>query len=390
MTPEAAHADRLQAVREAAGEWFRSGWINDAALRRIHEAYSDDRVRAGISFRILFFILTLCALQGAMGLLYMLTRSSLGIGVLALAAGVACAFVTDYMTGPLKRRQGGTEAAVSLFAVVQLTVAVVVVNHEAGLWSFETRVMLDLLWAAFLSLAAAWRWGYWPYGALASLLFFAGVSRLPFGRLMWLLIPLMLWRLLLGECDSPHLPPALRRCSAAILTVCILAFYAAVNVYSLDHRVVEFDLLFANPAPLPIVRWLSIALTCTVPGMVVWVGVRDRRRLFLNLGFLLGFASLVTLRQYVHLAPLWLVLVAGGLALIAAAALLKRLLDSAKDGTRGGFTAAPLHEDPRKQRALEVLASVATLTPESKPFSDKSGFQGKGGEFGGGGASGDF
>ncbi len=390
MTPEAAHADRMQAVREAAGEWFRSGWIDDAALRRIHETYPDDRVRAGISFRILFFVLTLCALQGAMGLLYMLTRSAAGGSALALAAGTACVFVTDYMTGPLKRRQGGIEAAVSVFAVVQLLVAVVVVNHEAGLWSSDTRVMLDLMWAALLCLAAAWRWGYWPYSALASLLFFAGVSRLPFGRLLWLLVPLILWRLLLEGCDSPQLPPALRKCSAAFLTVCILAFYMAANLYSLDHHVVEFDLSFANPAPLSIVRWLSILLTCAVPVLVVWIGVRHRRRLLLNLGFFLGIASLVTLRQYVHLAPLWLVLVAGGLALLAAAALLKRLLDSAVGGTRSGFTAAQLLEDPKKQRAVEVLASVATLTPESKPLSDKSGFQGKGGEFGGGGASGNF
>ncbi len=120
------------------------------------------------------------------------------------------------------------------------------------------------------------------------------------------------------------------------------------------------------------------------------IGIRERRRLFLNLGFLLGIASLVTLRQYVHLAPLWLVLAVGGLTLIVIAGLLKRLLDSAKGRERGGFTAAQLLENPEKQRALEVLANVAILTPESKPASEKTGFPGRGGEFGGGGASGEF
>jgi len=390
MRPDVARADRMHAVREAAGEWFRSGWIDEAARRRIEETYPDDRVRAGITFRILFFVLTLCALQGAMGILYMLTRTALGFGALALVGGAACAFLTEHMTGTLKRRQGGIEAAVSVFAVAQLIAAVVVVNHDARLWSSETRVTLDLLWAALLCLAAAWRWGYWPYSALGALLFFASVSRLPFGRMLWMLIAIILWPWLSAGCDTPHLPPSLRKCAAAFLTVCILALYAAVNVYSLDNHFVEFDLMFAKPAPGLIARRLSIALTTAVPVIVLLLGIRGRRRLFLNLGFLLGIASLLTLRQYFHLAPMWLVLVAGGLVLIAIAVLLKRLLDSAKGGERGGFTAALLLENPKKQRALEVLASVAILTPESKPASTKSEFQGGGGKFGGGGASGDF
>jgi hypothetical protein len=294
------------------------------------------------------------------------------------------------MTGPLKRRQGGIEAAFSVFAVAQLIAAVVLINHNAWRWSFETKLTLDLLWAAFLCLAAAWRWGYWPYSALAALLFFMSVSRLPFGRMMWILIPIVLYRWLSSSCDSSHLPPALRKCAAAFLTVCILTFYAAGNVYSLDHHLVEFDLYFAESAPGSALRWVSIAFTAIVPIIVLGLGVRSRRRLFLNLGFLLGIVSLITVRQYVHLAPLWLALTAGGLVLMAITVLLNRLLDSGKGGERGGFTARLLLEDPKKQRALEVLASVAILTPESKPASAKSGFQGGGGEFGGGGASGDF
>lgn len=390
MRSDAAKADRMQAVREAARDWFRAGWIDESALQQIEGAYPDDRVRAGIAFRILFFVITLCALQGAAVLLYMLTRRPQEVGVLALIAGVAGVFLTDYMAGALKRRQGGIEAAFSVFAVMQLVLAMALINHDAWQGSFEAKLTLDLSWAALLCLAAAWRWGYWPYSAVAALLLFLSVSRLPYGRLLWILIPLILYRWLTAGCDSPRLPPALRKCSAAFLTVCVLAFYAAGNLYSLDHHIVEFDRIFAKPAPDSTARWLAIALTATVPVVILYLGIRQRRRLFLNLGLLLGIVSLVTVRQYAHLAPLWLALTAGGLVLIVSALLLKRLLDSGKNTTRGGFTARQLLEDPKKQRALEVLASVAILTPETKPAQVKSEFQGKGGEFGGGGASGDF
>lgn len=390
MKPDAAKADRMQAVREAARDWFRAGWIDESALRQIEGIYPDDRVRAGITFRILFFVITLCALQGAAVLLYMLTRRPHEVGLLALIAGAAGVFLTEYMQGALRRRQGGIEAAFSTFAVLQLVLAMALINHDAWQGSFESKLTLDLLWAAALCLAAAWRWGYWPYSAVAALLFFLGASHLPYGRLLWILIPILLYRWLSAGCDSPQLPPALRKCSAAFLTVCVLAFYAAGNVYSLDHHIVEFNRMFAPPAPGSAVRWLAIACTAVVPVVVLSIGTRHRRRLFLNLGFLLGIVSLVTVRQYAHLVPPWLALAGGGLVFIVGTLLLKRFLDSGRNGARGGFTAGQLLEDPKKQRALEVLASVAILTPEPKPAQAKSEFQGKGGEFGGGGASGEF
>jgi uncharacterized membrane protein YgcG len=105
---------------------------------------------------------------------------------------------------------------------------------------------------------------------------------------------------------------------------------------------------------------------------------------------LLGIASIVTVRQYAHLMPLWLALAGGGLVFIVGTLLLKRFLDSGRGGARSGLTARQLLEDPKKQRALEVLASVAVLTPEPRTDPAKAEFQGKGGEFGGGGASGEF
>ncbi len=390
MRADAALADRRQAVREAAAGWLRLRWIDETVWQAIVDGYPDDRVRVGVTFRILFFILTLCALMGALAVAHLLLKQMLGESGLALAAGVGSACLMEYMVGPLKRRQGGIEAAVSVFAVGLLIIAVVMLDQYSWGVSFERKHALELLWAALLCLAASWRWGYWPYSAVSVFLFFVGMGCLPYGRLWWILVPVILYRWLSAGCDSARLPPALRKSSAALLTGCILAFYAAINIYSVDNHLIEFYGSFPRPAPGFLVRFLSIALSAVVPIVVLLIGVKARRRLFLHLGFLIGIGSLVTLRQYIHVAPLWFVLVAGGFALLALGFTLNRILDAGKGKQLGGFTADRLLENPKQLRALEVVASMTTLTPEARSAPAKTEFHGAGGKFGGGGASGEF
>jgi hypothetical protein len=105
-------------------------------------------------------------------------------------------------------------------------------------------------------------------------------------------------------------------------------------------------------------------------------------------------ASAVTLRHFVAIAPLWEILVAVGVIVLAKALLLQRWLGSGRGQERGGFTARPLFEG-RLERTAEVVAALASLTPEARPVPavsapDAGGLKPGGGEFGGGGASGEF
>ena len=91
-----------------------------------------------------------------------------------------------------------------------------------------------------------------------------------------------------------------------------------------------------------------------------------------------------------HLAPLWVVLVAAGAALILGALWLNRRLRLAPDGERAGFTAAALSSSG-KTGNLTVAAVVAGMAPGAQPDPARQGdFSGGGGRFGGGGASGEF
>ena len=137
-------------------------------------------------------------------------------------------------------------------------------------------------------------------------------------------------------------------------------------------------------------RWLSIAATVLVPAIYLAIGLRSRRWVFLILGIATAAASLVTLRWYVHLAPLWVVLTLSGAALVAAVFALRRYLDSGPGQERYGYTAEPLFEDAGRRRMLEAGAAVLSLSPEARPVHEEPKFSGGGGSFGGGGASSDF
>ena len=107
-------------------------------------------------------------------------------------------------------------------------------------------------------------------------------------------------------------------------------------------------------------------------------------------GIVAAALSLATIRFYVHVAPLWVVLAASGAALAGASLLLERWLKAGREGERHGFTAAPLLDEGRRERLLPVAAALA-LAPEARTLPDEQpGIAGRGGAFGGGGADGSF
>jgi hypothetical protein len=390
MNLDAALADRRQCVRDSGREWLQAKWIDENAFKRIEELYLDDRVRVGLAFRILFFILTFAAAMGLMAAFYSLTiDSTLSVTVLAFFAGIACWLITGYLAGPKKRRQGGIEAAFSLAAILNLAVGIALILFEHYRIHIDLGLLLFLFLIAMVCFAAAWIWGYWPYAALSAALLFVAILSPKDGRFLCIVVAGALYPWLLKRSDSAQLPPSLRKCTTAFLAVAILALYAAINVYLLDQNAFSgffFPLQPRESFP----RWLAIILTAAVPVLIWITGILQRRRLFLLLGFGLTVLSLVTLRMYVHVAPPWLVLAGSGVLLLAVTSIIRRFLDSGLNGERAGFTAASLAEPEGKHRGLQILASVATMTPSAAPATEDTQFHGEGGKFGGGGASGNF
>lgn len=388
MRKDAEEADRRADVRAAARSWQRAGVIDRNAMEAIVSEYADDRSRVGPAFRVLLFLFTLVA-AGAAFALFVINDAPMG-GLLSFSA-LASIALTEIQIGTMRRSGAGSEEATALLSLG--------FSFATLVWTFDrmgagVAWRLLLLATALLAAAAAWRWGMSVFGAISAACLFPLFD----SRAGWILLAAVLAPPLVALSVAPVLAPSQRRSADAALVVALVGLYVAVHLGSYDVWLIERGTSFLGLHPHAAHagessgRWgrpLFAAATALVPVVVLVAGIRWRRPLLLRMGLVLGVASLVTLRFYVHLAPLWVILtVSGGLAIVAGL-LLHRHLRSGRAGERYGFTAEPLFGSGSGAGALEVGLS-ASLAPGASPPPGGPGFRGGGGEFGGGGATGSY
>ncbi len=167
----------------------------------------------------------------------------------------------------------------------------------------------------------------------------------------------------------------------------LAAVYAGINVYSLDKHLVEDLGRWTWTREMPsrgLLALLALATAVMPPAVLAW-GLLSRRVFLIDTGIIFAALSLVTLRHYVHLAPLWVVLTLSGAALVVLALAVERRLRRAPGGEIAGFTADPLFSDERRRRAIEIIPVAATFTATPGQTVEDKGIGG-GGLFGGGGA----
>jgi hypothetical protein len=235
----------------------------------------------------------------------------------------------------------------------------------------------------------AWRWGNPVFAALSAVSLFIFLGRVTHGRLLWVLVGAALAVLASRRLDEAGWAPSHRRSAMILVIAGLAAVYGAVNVYSLDQHLVEDLPLgrfpWSRPTPPRSLLVLSALATAVMPPAVLAWGLRSRRAVIIDTGIVLTALSLVTLRHYVHLAPLWVVLTLSGAALVVLALAVERMLRRATGGELAGFTAEPLFADERRMHALEVVPVAAAFTAAPAQAAEDKGL-GRGGRFGGGGA----
>jgi len=312
------------------------------------------------------------------------------VGGLLLFFGISLLAVTGSLIEPMRRAHSGIEDATLLAGLGYLIGFAGWFSDTQLHWSDELATGAALLVGAFLLAGAALWWDYPIYAGAAMAALLGSLTVVPGGRWGWIALPLLAAPFLVRGAEAARLPPAQRTSCLAALGVALAGLYVAVNLVSYDQRWVELHDLFGSTEGPRRFRLLFMAATAIVPIVYLILGLRSRRYVFLVLGAATGIASLATLRFYVHLAPLWVVLTLSGALLMTAVFVLRRYLDSGLGKERHGFTAEPLFEDPGRRRILEAGAAVLSLSPQARPLHEEPKFTGGGGEFGGGGASSDF
>jgi hypothetical protein len=389
MRPEAIGWERAAEVDSAARGWRRAGAIDEATHQRIREAFPDPCVTPGAVWRVLtggmVAAIVLCTFAAAaLGL----WRSSTAMQILLLLWGAACLVATEVLEASPRSARRGAAGATSVLGVGFFLLGLGLVLVESVRLHGDDAIDLLLVAAVLTCGLAAWRWGSPLFAGLGGVVLFCSLARLPHGRILWLLTGAALTGLAAWGLDEVRLAPS-HRIGATVLTVVgIGAVYAAANVYSLDEASLEH---LARLAPgredLPRgARLAAAAATALLPLAVLAWGLRSRRTFLLDTGIVLLALSLVTVRQYVHLAPLWVVLILAGALLVVLALAVERALRRARSGEIAGFTADPLFSDERRQQVLQIVPVVTAFTPEARAPAPDPGFAGEGGRFGGGGA----
>jgi hypothetical protein len=387
-----ADLSRVEEVRDSARGWKSAGAIDETTLGAIEAAYPDPRVRLHGFWRVLVFVLVSVIVNA----LYFFVQSGSSLFVLSLVFGALLAGATEALRG--SRYSGtGADAATSFWTVTYLLVAAGDALFRGHGMREQAAITAMIAVGVLVGAIAACRWGFWLYAACAAAAAFALIARAPYGRLSWILLGAAAMALLRPRLDTPALPPDLRRCAAAVFAVAGAAIYAAVNLFSVDQRLVEMiqghGAGFEPSAAPPSSSWrlLSKVATALLPVIYLAWGVRARRRILLALGLLTAALSAATLRYYVHLAPIWEVLAVCGAILIGAAIAIQRALRRRPRGEWRGLTAEPLYERERDGISpLAALAAHAAGGAHPATARERGGLTTGGGEYGGGGATGSY
>jgi len=386
VTPGHVAAERAAEVRAAARAWEREGVIAPSTRSAIDEAYPSDGHVHAPAWRVVIFVIATVAICTAFAALAALVRGE--SPETWVFFGVVLATFTEMLERSSLRNNGAAGAA-SFWSVVTIAVGCAALADRGP--GSHSEIEVGLLVATLAFALAGWRWGVAIYGVFGTLTFFFLLARFPGARILWIAAALVLLAAAFRLLDRATLAPAHRAAAAGGFATAAAALYAAVNRFSLDERLIELAGRGSAAAgkSSPAAQAAAAVATALLPIVFLAWGIRSRRRLVLDLGIAFAALSLVTLRYYVHLAPLWVILTAAGALLLLTALSLNRRLRRSADGEWAGFTARPLYTG---LGALPAVAAVAGFTPDARlaPASDSANFTGGGGVSGGGGAAGSF
>lgn len=382
-------ASRAEEVRNAAREWREANAIDDATLAAIEKEYPDARVRLAAAWKVAVFLLVTVAYGALFAAVSQVVRGQAEILCYLTAAALAVA--TERLRG--SRLSGsGADAATAFGSAAFLVAAGNQTLIGAISRSPNIQLTLFLLLPALPFAAACARWGYSIFAFFAAGSFFLFLGRFDGGRWLWAVLGAALAAVSARFLDRVSLAPPHRRAFGWTLAAGTTALYAAINLFSLEKRTIEFIADFRNtpPPPTRAATLAAIVGTVVVPFLLLAWGLRTRRRLVLDLG--LGFAalSIATFVWKLELRPVWAALLLGGIAAVLGALAIHRRLRAASRREIGGFTAEPLFGGGAGPETIHTVAAAAAFSPAAASAGPgpRDEFEGGGGRYGGGGASG--
>lgn len=136
--------------------------------------------------------------------------------------------------------------------------------------------------------------------------------------------------------------------------------------------------------------WITYAVIWMLPVAGLWIAIRERHRLLLDLNIVLAIVTMMSNKAYLNAEQKPWDAITFGILMVAIALGLRRWLDSGEGGARNGFVSYRVLASERDRLALAGNVSVVqpSLHPQHAPEQPTPGFGGGGS--GGAGTSGKF
>jgi hypothetical protein len=379
--------DEERAIRAGrlVQDWAASRLLSEEQRAAMAADLQVDLRRTNRFLRITLFLFGLLILQSFTGLL------AIAFGASALVAAVLCALaagvsykIADLLVTHYRLYRFGIEEAAAVVSIMFVGAAGALFASELLGSSGDSVIVAALVCSAVMSLAVFLRFGY-AYAAVAAMILAATVPFVP------------------GDSDMVH-----RLLSIAVLVVAVVFMRRARREHGAEFPGDTYAILEATawagiylitnlqisswistPERDSTFYWITYGACWLLPAAGLWLAIRERHRLLLDVSAIMALVTLTTNKPYLGAARQVWDPVVFGVFLIVVAVALRRFLRGGADGSRDGVVAERIVESEKERIGFVATISVAHQGPvATRPAEPPDTFGG--GRSGGAGASGSY
>lgn len=376
----------LQVVKETK-TWMNADVITKEQFDTISSQYPSSFFHPNIMIRILLFIATLIALSGVTGLLALIIsdvdEDSFPF-LTTLYGGISFIFLDRIFIRKMNHYKSGVTEALIYHATGFVVAGVA--------WFLEMSPGISLAFSAIFCALVAYRYHDLILTAVAIMCFcsFVFYELYEIGDIGQQIIPVAFIIIFSGayflvrKIKSRKNAFLWEDCLILFEAISLIIIYAAGNYFVVRELSVSMlDLYLEEGQDIPL-AFLFYALTVIIPVVYLYVAIRKRDIVLLRVSLAVLAFSVFTFKYYFSLGHPEITLTSAGAVLIIVALLVSRYLRTPRDG----FTREKVLSEKWAESNPEAFVISQTLGG-NKIVPDES-FQGGGGDFGGGGASGSY
>jgi hypothetical protein len=365
-------------------DWAGSGLISEPQRDQLLPELRVDLRRTNKFLRGTLFVFGVLILQSFAGVLAIAAagRDEVTAGVLCAIVAAGSFWIANYLITRQRLYRFGIEEAAAVASVILAGIAAALISTLATDRVNDGAITFALLVSAAVALALFRRFGF-VYGGVAAIGLSVAAAFVP------------------GDSDVAH------RLVAAVL---LIAYFAAARSARGRHghdfpgdnyAVIEamawiglylvinlkISSWLSSPEDRTAFYWTTYTLTWLMPATGLWIAIRDRHRMLIDVNIVMAIITLMTNKAYLGIPRQPYDPVAFGVLLIAVALGVRRWLAAGADGSRGGYVAKRLLASEKERLGVLGTISVVHQGPVADNARPPEPAIGGGGESGGAGAS---